>query len=342
VISLLQRVLITPTFGFFLLLLLARGSATASDQAMIEAAKKEGSLMIYNSMTPSQMQLIINAFRAKYPFVEVKVYRAVGERLLTKILTEVQAGRNDFDVFQSGDTQAYFLKKKNLLAKYVSPEVKYLPKIFVDPEGYWAAMYSMPKIIGYNTRMVKRAEVPRTDEELLSPKWKGKIATDHTKPEPFFWIMERMGHEKGIAYLKKLAAQDLRFYAGLSLLTSLLAAGEFPLGLYTYLHSVEEAKSKGAPVEWVAQDQVFTKFQPVSVAAKAPHPNVAKLYVDFGLSLQGQKLIASMGRVPVRTGVPTNIAGLDKLNFVIDDLSWVEDYNANYELFRSTFGVEAK
>src|SRR4029077_9370271 len=109
VISLLQRVLITPTFGFFLLLLLARGSATASDQATIEAAKKEGSLMIYNSMTPSQMQLIINAFRAKYPFVEVKVYRAVGERLLTKIFTEAQAGRHDFDVLQSGDTQAYFL-----------------------------------------------------------------------------------------------------------------------------------------------------------------------------------------------------------------------------------------
>ena len=219
---------------------------------------------------------------------------------------------------------------------------KFLPKIFVDSEGYWAAMYSMPKIIGYNTRMVKRPEVPRTDEELLNPKWKGKIATDHTKPEPFFWIMQRMGHEKGIAYLKKLAAQEMRFYAGLSLLTSLLAAGEFPLGLYTYLHSVEEAKSKGAPVEWVAQDQVFTKFQPVSVAAKAPHPNAATLYVDFALSLEGQKLIASMGRVPVRTGVTTNIAGLDKLNFVIDDLSWVADYNRNYELFRSTFGLDAK
>jgi iron(III) transport system substrate-binding protein len=146
--SSLQRVLITPTFGFFLIalcLILAGASARASDQdselryttfrfgrlaaATIEAAKKEGSLMIYNSMTPSQMQLIINAFRARYPFVEVKVYRAVGERLLMKILTEAQAGRRDFDVLQSGDTQAYFLKKKNLLAKYVSPEVKYLPKI---------------------------------------------------------------------------------------------------------------------------------------------------------------------------------------------------------------------
>src|SRR5262244_1824339 len=111
---------------FFLPLLLswAGVSAMASDPATIEAAKKEGSLMIYNSMTPSQMQLIINAFNAKYPFIDVKVYRAVGERLLTKIFTEAQTGRHDFDVLQSGDTQAYFLKKKNLLSKYMSPEVK--------------------------------------------------------------------------------------------------------------------------------------------------------------------------------------------------------------------------
>src|SRR5215470_16808424 len=178
--------------------------ALASDQATVEAAKKEGSIMIYNSMTPSQMQILQNAFKSKYPFIEVKVFRAVGERLLTKVITEAQAGRHEFDVFQSGDTQAYFLKKKDLLMKYLSPEAKFLPKNFVDSEGHWAALYIMPKIIGYNTRMLKRSEVPRADEELLNPKWKGKIATDHTKPEPFFWIMKRMGPERGPAYLKRL------------------------------------------------------------------------------------------------------------------------------------------
>src|SRR5262249_53969384 len=146
--------------------------------------------------------------------------------------------------FCSPVTLRLTFSKRKLSSANMCRRAKFLPKIFVDSDGYWAAMYSMPKIIGYNTRMVKRPEVPRTDEELLNPKWKGKIATDHTKPEPFFWIMQRMGHEKGIAYLKRLAAQEMRFYAGLSLLTSLLAAGEFPIGLYTYLHSVEEARVK--------------------------------------------------------------------------------------------------
>jgi iron(III) transport system substrate-binding protein len=326
-----------PTALTVILALCFDRHALASDQATVEAARKEGTVVIYNSMTPSQMQLLENAFKAKYPFLEIKVYRAVGERLLTKIITEAQAGRHEFDILQSGDTQAYFLKKKNLLARYVSPEAKFQPKHFVDPEGYWAAFYIMPKVVGYNTRMIKRAEVPRTDEELVNPKWKGKIATDYTKPEPFFWTLKRLGKDKGIPYLKRLASQEMRFYAGLSLLTNLMAAGEFPIGLYVYLHGVEEAKRKGAPIEWVAQDQVFTKFQPVSIAARAPHPNAAKLFIDWALSIEAQKVIASMGRVPARQGITTGIPGLDKLDMVIDDLSWVEDYNKNYELFRSIF-----
>ena len=92
--------LIHWSFLFVFISLSAHGSAGASDQATIEAARKEGSLMIYNSMTPSQMQLITTAFHAKYPFIEVKVYRAVGERLLTKILTEAQAGQHEFDILQ--------------------------------------------------------------------------------------------------------------------------------------------------------------------------------------------------------------------------------------------------
>ena len=86
--------LVTLCLRLIFALVAAGDLASASDPATIEAAKKEGTLMIYNSMTPSQMQLIINAFNAKYPFVEVKVYRAVGERLLTKIFTEAQAGRH--------------------------------------------------------------------------------------------------------------------------------------------------------------------------------------------------------------------------------------------------------
>jgi iron(III) transport system substrate-binding protein len=267
------------------------------------------------------------------------MFRAVGERLLTKIMTEVQSGRYEFDVVQSAETQAYFLKKKNLLMKYASPEANHLPKDFVDPEAYWAAVYIMPNVIGYNTKMVKRSEVPRTNQDLLDPKWKGKIGMDPTKPEWFAWMLKQMGDEKGLSYMKKLAGQELRLHPGLSLLTNLMASGEFPVALNTYLHTVEEIKRKGGPVDWVAQEPVFTKFQPIEISAKAPHPNAAKLFVDFMLSLEGQKIIASFSRVPTRSGVPTNIPGLDKLNYVVDEMSAGDHFNKNYELFRKVFNI---
>ncbi len=267
-----------------LTILLAAPLRANTHETLIEGAKKEGSLVLYTSMTVEQAQKLNDAFRVKYPFLQVQMFRAVGERLLTKIMTETQAGRFDFDVVQSAETQAYFLKKRNLLAKYLSPELKNLQPGFFDSEGFWAAIYMMPNVIGYNTRMIKRSEVPVSDEDLLNPKWRGKIGMDHTKPEWFSWKLKRLGQEKGLAYMKRLGTQEFKLYSGLTIITGLLAAGEFPLVLNTYIHNAEDAKRKGAPVDWLAQDPVFTKFQPIGVAAKAPHPNAAKLFVDFMLS----------------------------------------------------------
>lgn len=312
----------------------------AGDQdAILEGAKKEGVLVVYTSMSVDQVQRILDAFKTRYPFLKTTMFRAVGERLLTKIMTEAQAGKYDFDAVQSAESQAYFLKKKNLLQRYVSPEAKHIQKPFFDPDGYWTAVYIMPNVIAYNTRMVRRNEVPKTDEDLLQPKWKGKMGMDHTKPEWFAWKLKRMGEEKGLAYMKKLGAQEFRLYAGLSVVTNLLAAGEFPLVLNTYLHNVEDIKRKGAPVDWIAQDPIFTKFQPLGIGSKAPHPNAAKLFTDFMLSEEGQKVIASFGRVPTRHGVTTSVQGLDKLNYVIDNIAAGDDFNRNYELFRSIFGA---
>ena len=312
----------------------------ASDQdAILEGAKKEGVLVVYTSMSVDQAQRILDAFKTRYPFLKTTMFRAVGERLLTKIMAEAQAGKYDFDAVQSAESQAYFLKKKNLLQRYVSPEAKHIQKPFFDPDGYWTAVYIMPNVIAYNTRMVKRNEVPKTDEDLLQPKWKGKMGMDHTKPEWFAWKLKRMGEEKGLAYMKKLGAQEFRLYAGLSVVTNLLAAGEFLLVLNTYLHNVEDIKRKGAPVDWIAQDPIFTKFQPLGIGSKAQHPNAAKLFTDFMLSEEGQKVIASFGRVPTRHGVTTSVQGLDKLNYVIDNIAAGDDFNKNYELFRSIFGA---
>ncbi len=320
-------------------LLSSTAARSNNHESTIEGAKKEGSLILYTSMTVDQAQKLNDAFTARYPFLPVSMFRAVGERLLTKILTEAQAGKFDFDVVQSAETQAYFLKKRNLLAKYLSPEAKNLQKGFFDPEGFWSAVYMMPNVIGYNTRMVQRSDVPKSDDDLLHPKWQGKIGMDHTKPEWFAWKVKRLGEDKGLAYMRRLARQEFKLYSGQTILTSLLAAGEFPLVLNTYIHNVEDAKRKGAPVDWLAHEPVFTKFQPIAVGAKAPHPNAAKLFVDFMLSEEGQKIIVSFGRMPTRRGLSSAARGAEKLNYVIDEISAGDDYNKNYQQFRTIFGA---
>jgi len=324
--------------AFFLLVLTTKTQAD-DQESLIDGAKKEDSLVLYSSMTVDQAQKLNDAFKAKYPFIQIGMFRAVGERLLTKIMTEAQAGKVDFDVVQSAETQAYFLKKRNLLARYLSPEVRNIQHGFFDSEGFWSAVYMMTNVIGYNTRMLKRSEVPTSDDDLLNPKWRGKIGMDGTKPEWFAWKVKRLGEEKGLAYMRKLGAQEFHLYSGLTILTGLLAAGEFPLVLNTYLHNVEDAKRKGAPVDWLAQDPVFTKFQPIGVGAKAPHPKSAKLFVNFMLSEQGQKIIAAFGRMPTRRGLTSTIQGAEKLNYVVDEIGAGDDYNKNYEQFRKIFGA---
>jgi iron(III) transport system substrate-binding protein len=330
----------TKSFFFALLFLLVSLAARANDhEPLIDGAKKEGSLVLYTSMTVDQAQKLNDAFRKKYPYIQIAMFRAVGERLLTKIMTEAQAGKFDFDVVQSAETQAYFLKRRNLLAKYFSPEAKNIQKGFFDSDGFWSAVYMMPNVIGYNTRMVKRTDVPKSDDDLLNPKWRGKIGMDGSKPEWFAWKLKRMGEEKGLGYIRKLGAQELRLYSGLTILTGLLAAGEFPLVFNTYIHNIEDTKRKGAPVDWVAQEPVFTKFQPIALGAKAPHPNAAKLLVDFMLSEEGQKIFASFGRMPTRRGIATPVQGAEKLNYVVDEINAGDDYNKNYEQFRNIFGA---
>src|SRR5689334_12459743 len=101
-------------FFLFALAIAAFFSQTlpAADDATIQGAKKEAALVLYTSMTVEQSQRLNDEFKAKYPFIQPSMFRAVGERLLTKIMTEAQAGRYEFDVVQSAETQAYFLKKR--------------------------------------------------------------------------------------------------------------------------------------------------------------------------------------------------------------------------------------
>jgi iron(III) transport system substrate-binding protein len=307
-------------------------------QGWEDEAKKEGKVIYYTTMNMSETAKLVNAFKKKYSSIDVKVYRTGDEALLTKIETEARLGKHFWDVVAITGFAGYHLFEKGYFSKYDSPERKSIPRGFKDKEGYWTSNYTNTHILVYNTDMVPKNQAPKSYQDLLDPKWKGKMALDAKDYEWFANIVEFMGGEKGIGYMKKLAAQDLRMQRGHTLLTQLVAAGELPIGIAMYGHRVESMKKQGAPLEWVGLNPVVANLHPIALSARPPHPNGGRLLVDFMLSKQAAKIIQSMSRIPDRTDVPpdppTLIEGVPVLP---SDLSLVKDYNRYVKLFREIF-----
>jgi iron(III) transport system substrate-binding protein len=304
---------------------------------MIEGAKKEGEVAFYGGFSVSDVAGFIQKFNKKYPFIRVNHLREGAEKLMTRVLTERQAGRHTVDVIQARGFPATVMLDKGVFAKYPSPEANAYPKGFKDPDGRWATMYVQTSVIGYNTKFVKPGEI-KTWEDLLNPKWKGQMVIDREETEWFANMLEVMGREKGLAYMRRLADQRPTLWEGHTLMAQLVAAGEHPIGISLYGPRIEDLKSKGAPVEWVRSNPVIGFLYLVALADKAPHPNAARLLIDFALSQEGQMEITESRRISMRPDVKPNPPGLvEGVNVRPSNLELARDYNRLYKEFQEIF-----
>jgi len=323
------------------ILIISGGMAAASGQSIIDEAKKEKKLSLYTSMNVADAMTLLQEFKKKYPFITTEIYRSKSIALLNKIPQETKAKRYTADVITSTFTIWNDLKKEGQLMKYRSPESLNFPAKMKDPEDYWTVLYLQIQGMAYNTRMVSAKTAPQKYEDLLIPAWKGgkKIAMDYHE-EPWFAVMlEIMGKEKGLALMKKLSEQTLYLRDNKTLLTNLLVAGEFPVLANTYMDNVIVLKRAGAPVEWVpGYNPIPASTHLAGIYAYAPHPNVAKLYIDFLLSHDGQKLLMQMGNSPVRSGVDTDLMQYTR-GFDIHPVnpSMMAEYSTTTKLYREIF-----
>jgi iron(III) transport system substrate-binding protein len=304
-----------------LLAALCAGAGPALAQAPArpaDAAGAERELVWYTAMNTPDAAPLRNLFREKYPGVTLTILRQPGEKIRTRILTEMRAGKFFWDVVSFNHLDIDALAQEGLLAAYASPETRSgFPRGAVDPEGRWAAIYVRQYVIGYNTRSVPPAEAPKSWEDLLQPVWREKFAMDESDVEWYAAMLDYLGKEKGPAFMRSLARQNPQFRRGHSLLAKLLVAGDFPLAL-VHAAEMDEARRAGAPVDWVRTlDPVITSPSQVAVSAKAPHPNAARLFVDLLLSAEGQALIRDRGRVPARNDLARGPARVPlKLHYV--------------------------
>ena len=327
--------------GVFLFSSLSASAARAgSDAKIIEAAKKEGNVSYYTTMTLSQSKKVVDKFQEKYPFIKPELFRGGGDEVLNRIQNEARGGLNAWDVVSTRGDSVLTLRDAKLITSYRSPESKFIDRDMVDDEGYWTAYYVNPYVLGYNTKLVKKDEVPKTYEQLLDPKWKGKkISIDDSAYGFLAGLIHAWGKEKAVEYFKKLAAQEPVVMRGNTNRVQLAMAGEYPL-IIAYAPTIQRETSKGHPMDWVPLEPVPVQVNPMMLAAKAPHPNAGKLFIDFLLSKEGQKMLVGFRRIPVREDVEPDPPRLFRgYKRIVEHPEDYKNFNETIKLYQEIFGI---
>ncbi len=275
----------------------------AQELKAIEAgAKKEGKINLYGTMRDDEVKAVLDAFEKRYPGVKVDYFRSSEDKLLTRILAEAKAKTHNFDALIS--TAAAATKSFGLALKWSPPSASGINPDLLDPDGSSTPVYINTNVIQYNTRLVSKADVPKSYEDLTLPKWKGKLCLEDSDFDWFVGLQNSMGKEKALNLFKRIAANRPAVRNGHGLLSDLVAAGECPIAINNYGNQVAGAQKKGAPTDFVAINPVVTIVAPAVISKNAPHPNAAKLYVNWITSKEGQEFIVKNGgRIPVRIDV---------------------------------------
>ncbi len=318
--------------------LMYSGSSSAADWK--DKGEAEGKLVFYSTSNTADAKAVTDGFKRLYPKIDVQFDRTTDSQLMEKILNESRAGKPLWDVVSTTGYYGYLLKKRGLLAAYDSPERKYFRDGFKDPQGFWTSTYTTYAVFGYNTRLVPKTGVPRSHEDLLKPAWKGQVGMEGRGYEWFTATISGMGREKGLSYMRALAAQNPGMRIGRTLLAQLVAAGEFNGTLTAYIHNFDTLKNSGAPVDWVALPPSFANLHPVALNLKAPHPNAGKLFIDFMLSQKGQEVVRGLKRIPDRSDTPPDppnlIQGITPA-FTAADV--YDNFDRYIKLFQEIFGT---
>ena len=284
----------------------------AAGHINMEAARKEARVTLYSSISLEDINILTRAFEKKHPGMHVQSYRAGKIKLAQRMVTEARAGKHQFDVLLSSAFTTLEMKLQKLLAKYESPERAHYRAELKDPEGFWTAGQINTMSAAYNTKLVRKDEVPQRWPDLLHPRWKGKIAVNGNRPEWYIGLLQMMGEEGGRKYLRAVAEQKTIAMESATLADELLAAGEFPIYANAAPGNVERMKKKGAPVDWARIAPLPTYPILVSVSAHTKSPNSAKLLADFLISEDGQKVLREIPRIPARSAMESSPPHLTK------------------------------
>jgi iron(III) transport system substrate-binding protein len=325
--------------GLIVLCVFIAHALAQSEDELIRGARKEGQVVFWSSMRIDDSKSLASGFETKYPSIKVEIFRAGGEQIVNRAIAEHLAGKTTYDVLNAFALKV--LQNRGLLQPYGAPEAAHYVSGFKDTQNHWVSLYSGYNVIGYNTKLVAKGEAPKNWEDLLQPRWKGKLGMDD---EEYFWhagMLKYWGEDKGRKYMEALSRQGLQFRNGHALLADLMSVGEFPVAVVVYPDQIEQMKLKGQPVDWVkTTDPILVNLAPVSVAAKAPHPNAAKLFLNYSISKEGQEILQKARRASAHHDVPPLVPDMDPKKLKLVPLDPEIPTNAEHiKDFRRVFGL---
>jgi iron(III) transport system substrate-binding protein len=274
--------------------MLAAVPASAQD-ARVEAAKKEGKVVWYTSLALPTAEKIGKLFEAAYPGIKVEVQRTGSQRILQRVMQEMQANLKLVDVIHTSDAGHFvLLKEKKLLMKYSPAGIDAFPAGFKDKDGYYFTLRATVNVIAYNTKLVPAAEAPKGWKDLLDPKWRGKMVTAHPGYSGVISThVLALVQLYGWDYFKQLAQNKLMLVQSAVDPAGVVASGERQVAVDGGDYYYYQMKKKGNPIEVVyPKEGVPLVISPSAIASFAPHPNAAKLFTDFTFTRELQQVMA--------------------------------------------------
>ncbi|MDB5762538.1 MAG: fbpA 3 [Herminiimonas sp.] len=274
-------------------------------QRLIEGARKEGELSLYHSMPPEDMGPLIEAFTKKYG-IKVKDWRASSSSLTQRITTEARGGRFEVDIVEDNGPGVEAVYREKLLQQVRSPNHDNMMPAAILAHKEWVGYGIDVFVQAYNTNKVKKEELPKSYQDLLDPKWKGRLGIEAEDQDWFAVLVQELGQEKGTKLFKDIVdTNGISVRKGHSLLTQMVASGEVPLGLTIYNYKPAQLKQKGAPIESFIIPPGIAYFRGIGLLKKAPHPHAALLFYDFMLSDEAQQILAKRFNVPASRKIDT-------------------------------------
>jgi iron(III) transport system substrate-binding protein len=306
---------------------------------LIAGARAEGTLTIYGSAPLDDMAVLTDAFEKAYG-VKVRVWRASSENVVQRGVVEARGGRFEVDIFETNDPEMEALHREKVLQEVKSPHLAELIPAAVPDHREWIGTRVNIFSAAYNTRLLRKEEVPRSYADLLDRKWKGKLGIEAEDLDWFAAVVSALGEADGLKLFRAIvAANGISVRKGHTLLTNLVISGEVPVALTVYQYKAAQLRDSGAPIDVFVLPPVVARFQGIGLARRAPHPYAAVLFIDFMLT-QAQELLLKRDFLPANARVNPSLPAMD-LTY-IDPAAVLDGHDKWAKLYKEIFAGQSR